>query len=408
MYELRNSSDGEIEKKIVKTHGYWVETADGIKYLDIQSGNSAYTLGYNNEEIVEAIKNKLNTVSFLRGNTGETDDDTQELVKFILTESKMSALSWAISGSSAVECAININDTYWKYMDPSKNIIVSFTPGYHGTTYFTRALANPLNIEFPSDRIRGIKAPVWKHIDERQAAETESLAILRKRLVKFDDSKNIGAIIMETVPWMHGILPYSINWWLEIRKLCNEFKLNLITDDVAVCFGKSLSYFGYTTAGFNLQPDIIACGKATTAGFAPLGFALCNERIASYLKTKEWEWGHTWQPYTAGIAAMKKTIEIIQRESYFSKGNDIAIRLNELGKDMVSAGYATNYRHSGLFLTIDLKRNLGATTIGRLLRSGMISTTQHPESIKIIAPLIADDLYFNELRARLKDFFSKL
>jgi len=407
MYELRNSSDGEIEKTIVKTYDYWVETSDGTKYLDIQSGNSAYMLGYNNQEVINAISDKLKTIAFLRGNTGETDKDTSELVSFILSESGMNALSWAISGSSAVECAININDTYWKFMDPVRNLIVSFTPSYHGTTYFTRALANPLNIEFPSDRIRGVKAPVWKNIDERESVEEESLTLLKKRLTKFSDSNNIGAIIMETVPWMHNILPYSLNWWLQIRKLCNEFKINFITDDVAVCFGKSLSYFGYTTAGFNIQPDIIACGKATTAGYAPLGFAVCNERIGTYLKSKEWEWGHTWQPYTAGIAAMKKTIEIIKRDSLFTKGDKIAMRLNELGKDMVAAGYSTGYRASGLFLAIDLKRNFSNSTIGRLLRSGMISTTQHPQSIKIIAPLIADDLYFNELRARLKDFLSK-
>jgi adenosylmethionine-8-amino-7-oxononanoate aminotransferase len=406
MYELRNSADGEIEKIVKNTYRYWVEMNDGKKYLDIQSGNSAFILGYGNTEIIKAMADKIFSVSFLRGNTGETDVDTQELVSFVLSESRMSVMSWAISGTSAVECAIMMNDSYWKQVNAKKHLIVSCSPGYHGTSYLTRCMANPYSIEFPSDRLRCIRAPKWRNIEERADEEQRAIIELERRLSKFDDSSNVGAFIMETCPWMNGILPYSRWWWNSVRSICDKYKINFITDDVAVCWGKSLSYFGYSTAGYNIQPDIIACGKSLSAGYAPIGFAVGNARIGEVLSTQEWGWGHTWQPYMAGIGAMKKVKEIISNNGLFHIAKNTVIRLEEIAKDLYNQGYLNCYRQEGLFLELDSKKPI-LGVMGKLIRSGMLSTTTQDSSVRIIANLIADDEYFRELKARLNDFFSK-
>jgi adenosylmethionine-8-amino-7-oxononanoate aminotransferase len=406
MHELRNSADGELPKIVKKTYRYWVEMNDGKKYLDIQSGNSAFTLGYGNKEVIQAMADKIDSVAFIRGNTGETDQDTQELVNFILSESRLSVMSWAIAGTSAVECAIMMNDSYWKTVDPTKNLIVSCTPSYHGTSYLTRAMANPYNIEFTLDRLRCIRAPKWNKIEQREFEEERALGELEKRFEKFSDSKNIGAFIVETCPWMNGIMPYSKRWWEGVRYLCTQYKVNLITDDVAVCWGKSLSYFGFSTAGYNIQPDITACGKSLSAGYAPIGFAAANSRIGEVLSTQEWGWGHTWQPYMAGIGAMKKVIQIIQNHGLFTKSKDTVIRLNEIAKDLENRILIKSFRQQGLFLELDFIKPM-AGLMGKLTNAGLLSTTQQNNSIRIIANLIADDEYFNELRTRLDNFFSK-
>lgn len=407
MRELKNNADGEYLKTIKSTNRYWVNMADGKKYLDIQSGNSAYTFGYGRDDIVKAMSDKMLQNAFVRGNNGETDSDIDEMVSFILGESRMSSMSWAISGTSAVECAIHMNDTYWKLKDPKRKLIVSCSPGYHGTSFLMRCLANPYNIEFPIDRLRCIKAPSWKTLDERNLAEEQALGLLEKRFTKFNDSNLIGAFIMETCPWMDGILPYSKRWWDGVKYLCNTHNINFITDDVAVCWGKSLSYFGFSTAGYGVQPDITACGKSLSAGYAPIGFAACNARIAEVLSSNEWGWGHTWQPYMAGIGAMKKVRELIQTGNLFKTGKDVVSKLNELAVDLSNKGYITGYRQQGLFLALDCKDKTTGV-MNKLIRAGMISSTQQDNSIKIIANFIADDEYFNELKARLYEFFSPL
>jgi adenosylmethionine-8-amino-7-oxononanoate aminotransferase len=44
--ELNQWSPDEVKKQVVKTEGYWIYYSDGSKCMDIQSGNTAFVLGY--------------------------------------------------------------------------------------------------------------------------------------------------------------------------------------------------------------------------------------------------------------------------------------------------------------------------------------------------------------------------
>ena len=105
--ELRAWTNGDLDKIVTKTDGYWVEYSDGTRLLDVQSGNSAYILGYGNQEVLNSLNSDVN---FVRGNRGETCELAQEMVKHVCETGNWDVLSWAISGSSAVESAIKMND----------------------------------------------------------------------------------------------------------------------------------------------------------------------------------------------------------------------------------------------------------------------------------------------------------
>jgi adenosylmethionine-8-amino-7-oxononanoate aminotransferase len=106
--EIKYWSPGEQEKTVTRTHGYLVEYSNGETHMDIQCGNMAYILGYGRQEIVDAVAQ--NTVNFIRGNTGESSQANSALVDQICELGNWSALTWAVSGSDAVEAAIAMND----------------------------------------------------------------------------------------------------------------------------------------------------------------------------------------------------------------------------------------------------------------------------------------------------------
>ena len=56
--ELRAWTNGQLDKTVTKTEKYWVEYSDGTRLLDVQSGNSAYILGYGNKEILSSIDSR--------------------------------------------------------------------------------------------------------------------------------------------------------------------------------------------------------------------------------------------------------------------------------------------------------------------------------------------------------------
>ena len=376
MSEMNQWSAGEYKKKVIETYRYFIKYEDR-ETIDINSGNSSYVLGYDDAD----IKMSMNSidVAFLRGNSGESSTSNDTLIKYICTKGNWSGLAWAVSGSDAVEAAIAMNDFYWQCLGQNKQKIISFTPGYHGTTM----LAKHLRGEYPYlNRAELINAPIWRSIEDREQQEQLALQAVRNKLQQSD----VGCIIMETLPWFGCISPYSQNWWESIRSMCDEYKVLFVLDDVAVCYGKLGHMFGWQE--YNVQPDISAIGKSLTAGYSPLGAALCNKKVYDVLQYKSWDHGHTWSPNMQGVAAaITASVKI---ESLLPKVPDINSSLQQIGDEL-----GLRHRSAGLFIAYDTQQFY---SLADLHSVGLTATMAGENCIKVVAPLIADDYYFHSLK----------
>tara|TARA_B100000614_G_scaffold245795_1_gene251198 strand:- start:895 stop:2130 length:1236 start_codon:yes stop_codon:yes gene_type:complete len=391
--ELRAWTSGELDKIVTKTDKYWIEYSDGNRLLDLQSGNSAYTLGYGNREIMDALASEVN---FIRGNKGETCELSKKMVNLVCSTGNWDVLSWAISGSSAVESAIKMNDQYWGNQE---NFIVTFVPGFHGTTYLTR------NMGDTSDGIKRIKkvpTPLWRKQKDQESAEDKAIKYLKLLIKSYNCcGRKIGCIVMETLPWLKGGIPWSPRWWRTIRDLCNENDILMITDDVCTCWGKGGGYHGWQKYG--VQPDISALGKSLTAGYTPLGCSVANKKVGDVLKEQDWEFGHTWQPTMTGISAMNAVNNIIVRDNLFELCKPIEDSLRFFAEDCLDRKYITGYRVSDLFLSLDVKEELNPEA---LIQSGLALSKTRNKSIRIVANFLADGEFFDEMQRRLFNFFS--
>ena len=380
--ELNQWSTDEAKKRVVKTEGYWIYYSDGSKCMDIQSGNSAFVLGYSDSEILESIKD--NKIGFLRGNSGESSEDNDKLIQYICQKGNWESLAWAVSGSDAVETAIAMNDCYWKYIGKHKPKIISFAPGYHGTTMLAKHLRGEYSY---LNRAEIIPAPDWTYIEERETQESTALSLVEEKL-KTDST--IGCIIMESIPWISSISPYSQNWWNSIRSLCDKYQVLMLVDDVAVCWGKNGTMFGWQK--YNVQPDISSLGKSLTAGYSPLGAAVCNKKVAEVLKWKSWDHGHTWSPNMHGVSA-----SLIATQRIDSLLDRVPFIHSELIKIAEELGIV--WRGEGLFMCYDFPRYI---SLAELSSVGLVASIPSKTSVKVIAPLIADDEYFQHLKTNLQ------
>jgi adenosylmethionine-8-amino-7-oxononanoate aminotransferase len=371
-------------KQVVNTTGYWVEYSDGQRHIDIQSGNSAYILGYNDQDIKNAMKNI--SVDFLRGNTGESSAANDALSNLICEKGNFKSLAWAVSGSDAVEAAISMNDHYWaRKREDGRQGIISLNPSYHGTT----ALAKHLTGLYPyMNRARVIPAPTWR--DPADQATKEHIC-LSSILSILKTTNTIGCIIFETAPWVEELYFFSENWWRSIRKMCDDFDILMIVDDVALSWGKLGTMYGWQKYG--VQPDIVAIGKSLTAGYSPLSAAVCNQKVHDKLYGKSFEYGHTWSPSMQGVAAaLAATTKI---ESMLDRVPVIEASLKKVAIDL-----GLNHRFTGLYGTIDTPKKV---SLARLSSAGLAATLLGFKGIKIIAPLIADEEYFATLKQRLEN-----
>lgn len=399
MIELKPFSLGETHKEVVATYDYWIEYKGGKKSLEIQSGNAAFVLGYNNPKIKQHIFD--NKVDFVRGNTGESTEMVDSLSNLLCNISNMKSIAYAVSGSDANESAINAVDRYWTNKGQHRPYIVSIAPCYHGTTYTTKTLSTELErpnysgwAEF--NRTRVILGKRWDAFRTQEENEADKLQKLEDYLK--NHSKETGALILESIPWNDSVTPYSKKFWLKIEELVDQYDILLILDDVAGCFGKNQHLF--THHYLTIRPDIITIGKSLTNGVVPLSASLHNDKVSTAIASKTWEHGHTWQPNVNGIIAahvcLVEHIQAIEDE----KHQYIGAKLDELGKHLVDNSLSSGFVRQGSFMGIN---TFGIdVSLSKLSDHGLAATTA-ADSLKLVVPTIADDKYFTELTNRIID-----
>lgn len=372
------------KKKIIRTEGYWIETEDG-KLLDIQCGNTAFIFGYSNQEIKKSMNNLQDRVAFIKDLSNETCKETEELTKKLLTIGGYKGLAWAVSGSDGIEAAIHTNDQYWRAREEHKPTVLVFNPGYHGTTYLTRIFRNDYN---PGDRAVIIDAPEWYNINDREQAEKICLESIDHALV---NNPNIGAVMIESIPWIGGIRPWSKPFWKTLRNMCDHFDVNFIVDDIFGGVGK----LGFVFSGtrYDIRPDIVAIGKSLTGGYSPLSAVCVNEKIYDLAKDG-FNYSHTWSPNMAGIGAALAVLDQFDpaRVALIEKHNI------ELLDKLMSQGLIKNPVHEGLIVQFDMIKNYDPNF---LIKHGINGSIKGENSVFMCIPYIADTNYYQELETRL-------
>jgi len=376
--ELNYHLDNLPNHQIIKTEGYWNYTVNK-KLLDPLCGNTSFIFGYNNKSILDSMYKLQSQIGFLRGMSNETCNENQELLTEICQRGGFDSVAWAVSGSDAVEAAVYINDEYWRKLEKDRPTIVTFTPGYHGTTY----LAKLFREEYPT----GERAAVI----ERSLDDADTLLTLETLL---ELNPKIGAVLIESAPWNGGLRLWSQAWWNDLRLLCDQYNINLIVDDVLGGVGKLGHFFSHQRYG--IQPDIVAMGKALTNGYSPLGCACTTKRISNVIKDS-WNFGHTWSPNMAGIGAALEVCKIYDTIDF----NAIEMRLKKLGDELKAAGLIKDYTAAGLLFYITLDKTYSPDA---LYTAGINGTLNDNNGIFICAPAIADSEYFSELSNRLRSF----
>ena len=390
MNELRGFSaikgDRDL-KQITKTSGWFNHYIDGSREVDIGMGGSAFTLGFDNKEVVSGIEEKMLNVSRCQSNNGNFTEETVEAGKF-LCGNVWDTFAWAISGTSAVEAAISMNDEYWKALGQHKPKIISFSFAWHGTSYLTKDMGAPFLLGNHTNRCINIDHPLCLHDEMKVIEEIRSL-----------DLSEVGCIVFDSATWINGLYGWSEWWNIKIREICDDYGILMITDDVASGWGKSCSYHPYQTFGYGIQPDISALGKSLTAGYAPMGAAVCNKKVGDVLRErKAWNYNHTWQPSMMGIYLMLNVKEYIEKYDLMQNSLWVHNKLKQFGERLDEQGYIDSYRANGLFMAIDVKEEVPYV-------SGLSHSQGNSKKLRICAPLIADEQYFKDLEEHFYGIF---
>lgn len=316
---------------VVSADGVRIKLADGRELIDGMASWWSVLHGYNNTELNQAAKDQIDQMSHVMFG-GLTHPKAVELCKKLvdLTPAPLNKVFISDSGSVAVEVAIKMAFQYWISQGQSeKNKLLTVRNGYHGDTFATMAVCDPVNgmhhmFEQVLSKHMFVEAPQSK-FDE--ACSEEHISELKQTLESHH--QNIAALILEpVVQGTGGMRFYSPDYLRKARALCDEFNVLLIHDEVATGFGRTGKMFACEHAG--ISPDIMCVGKALTGGYMSLAATLCTDKVAKGICEGEagvFMHGPTFMANPLACAVACKSIDLLLQKDWKSQVNNLEANL---------------------------------------------------------------------------------
>ena len=263
----------------------WLFDHQGRRYFDGVSSWWVNLFGHANPRINAALKDQLDKLehAMLAGFTHEPVVQLSEQLA-AKTQHQLGHCFYASDGASAVEIALKMSFHYWRNTgNARKQEFVCLSGSYHGETIGALGVTD---VALFTEAYGGMfkHAHVVMSPDARQAEPGESArdvaqrAILAMRTMLERRADQIAAVIVEPlVQCAVGMAMHDAEYLRQLRRLCDEFNVHLIADEIAVGCGRTGTFFACEQAA--IWPDFLCLSKGISGGYLPLSLVMTRDVI---------------------------------------------------------------------------------------------------------------------------------
>ena len=290
-----------------KSKGCEVWDLDGKRYIDTLMMPGTNSLGYNYEEIDEAVKETINSGNMSTLNAPEEVELTERLVEL---HPWADMARFARSGGEANSVAIRLARA------ASGKDNVAFC-GYHGwhDWYLASNLSDSKGLDghlLPGLDPHGVPKNLKDSVHPFEYNNFDKL----EELVK---TKNIGVIKME----VYRNKEPENNFLHRVRKLANEHNIVLVFDECTSGFRKN---FGGLHKLYDVEPDVAMFGKALGNGYAVT--AVLGKREVMQAAEKSFISSTFWTERIGSSAALA-TLKAMDKEKSWEKITSMGEEINK-------------------------------------------------------------------------------
>jgi adenosylmethionine-8-amino-7-oxononanoate aminotransferase len=304
--------------------GVCLRLQSGHKLIDAISSWWCVIHGYNHPRLNHALRTQAERFShvMLGGLTHKGAEDLAAALVRITPEG-LSHVFFADSGSVGMEVAMKMAVQFWQNRGTPRHKFASLLYGYHGDTTGVMSISDPE--EGMHHLFRGyLPQQFFVKPGDLEALET----LFREH------GSEIAAFACEPLlQGAGGCKFYAPEILREMHRLCQQYQILFIADEVATGFGRTGTLFACEQA--DICPDILVLGKGLTGGYLGMSATLATDEVYEAFLGEGYEkafmHGPTFMGNALAASVALESIRIFEEERYLEKIADInAVLKDEL------------------------------------------------------------------------------
>jgi putrescine aminotransferase len=307
-------------RMITRGEGIYLWDEQGRRFLDAMAGLWCVNLGYSRRELVDAATAQLEALPYYNTFFQCSHPPATELAALVseVTPAGMNHVFFTNSGSEANDTIIRMVRHYWASCGkPGKGVIISRKNAYHGSTMGAASLGGmqPMHAQggLPIPGIEHIDQPHWFDSDRELDPDAFGVAMAHKLAERVEEvgADRVAAFIGEPVQGAGGVIVPPDSYWPEIQRICREYGILLISDEVICGFGRLGTWFGADYYGIEL--DLMPIAKGLSSGYQPIGGVVVRDEIADVLIQKggEFQHGFTYSGHPVACAVAAANVRLL-------------------------------------------------------------------------------------------------
>ncbi|MCM3236285.1 aspartate aminotransferase family protein [Heyndrickxia oleronia] len=349
-----------------KAEGSWVTDHHGNRYLDAMSGLWCVNVGYGRKELAEAAYEQLKEMAYFPLTQSHTPAiKLAEKLNELLEDEYV--IFFSNSGSEANETAFKLVRQYHQQKgDHGRYKFISRYRAYHGNSMGSLAATGQAQRKFKYEPL----APGFIHVsppdlyrdDDRADTKPAELKSVKEmdQVMTWELSETIAGVIMEPIITGGGVIVPPDGYMAGIKEVCEKHGALLIVDEVICGFGRTGKAFGYMNYG--VKPDIITMAKGITSAYLPLSATAVKKEIyEAFSGSDEYDYFrhiNTFGGNPAACALALKNLEIMERESLFSRSYELGEQLKQsLTSSLAEHPLVGDIRGKGLLIGVELVKD---------------------------------------------------
>ena len=356
---------GRFDVAIDHGRGAKLYDPEGREYIDFTSGIGVTSLGYGDEDWVNAITQQAQKLGHV-SNLFYTEP-AAKLAEKLCQRTGMSCVFFANGGGEANEGMIKLarKYSYDKY-GMGRSTIITLKNSFHGRTITTLMATG-------QDVFHQYFFPFTEGFRYAPANDLEAL-----KEVAGDD---VCAVMMEMVQGEGGVLPLDYEYVQAVKQLCAERDWLLLDDEVQAGVGRTGKLFAFQQ--YDILPDVASFAKGIAGGM-PMSGIMANEKCRTVLGpgTHATTFGANPVCAAAGLVVQEKLsdeflAEVTAKGAYLREQIE-ALNLPCFGKT----------RGMGLMIGIEVKEGYNKGEIAaKLIEAGLLVLTAGP-GMRLLPPLV--------------------